>query len=419
MSRSWKLVPLLLILCFATYWPALDNGFISDDYVLLERVETWSQDFSYLFTIPPENFRMTEYAAFRLLKMIFGYRSEFFYVFAILIHFLNCLLLYRLVSILSGNLTTATLAAALFAVVQNPQEAVMWFAGINELLLGAFLLATLLLWAKRRFLWSVLAYLAALFSKESAPVVLLLVPLVEFWRTRRAPPKKEYCYFLLATLIWGGLFIYTAPTNHHIVHGFYNFGAHALAVLVKSLHRLAFPWLYLALLMTIRQHRSWPRDAMAVTLAWMGMALLPYVFLTYQDHVPSRNTYLASMGLVTTLGILIQTESRIRLQRTFVAAFLAVNIGYIWFVKDAQFETRAAPTTELVKELRSRSPGPLLVMDFPANPWMAKLTSRMVPGWQPEFIIVNKPEETCLDCVKLRWDSERQEYTSATQSKPR
>ena len=263
------------------------------------------------------------------------------------------------------------------------------------------------------------AYSAALFSKESAPVVLLLVPLVEFWHSRRGPPKQEYCYFLLATLIWGGLFIYTAPANHHIAHGFYNFGTHTLAVLVKSLHRLAFPWLYLALLMTIRRHRFWPRDAMAVTLAWMGMALLPYVFLTYQDHVPSRNTYLASMGLVTTLGILIQTESRIRLQRTFVAAFLAVNIGYVWFVKDAQFETRAAPTSELVKELRSRSPGLLLVMDFPANPWMAKLTSRMVPGWQPESIIVNKPEETCPDCVKLLLDSKRQEYTSTTQSKPR
>lgn len=34
----------------------------------------------------------------------------------------------------------------------------------------------------------------------------------------------------------------------------------------------------------------------------MALALLPYVFLTYQTRVPSRHTYLASAGLAMLAG---------------------------------------------------------------------------------------------------------------------
>ena len=412
MYHSWRLPLALLGLCFTAYWPALDNGFISDDYVFLERAETWAQDFGYLFTIPPENFRMTTYAAFRLLKGIFGYCPQFFYMFTILTHFVNCLLLWKVISLITGSLRTATLAAVLFATVQNPQEAVMWLGGMHEALLGFFVLATLLLWIRGKFLWSVLAYSVALISKESAPLVLLFIPLVEFCRTGKALPRREYSYFLLPTLIFTGLFLHTAPTNSLIVHGFYAFGPHAIEVFGKSLHRLAFPWFYLAVILTLRHQRSWPRNAVGATLAWMALGLLPYLFLTYQDHLPSRQLYLPSMGLVTALALLMEARDRIRLQRMFVIVFVAVNIGYLWFVKDVQFERRGAPTRELVEELRSRSPKPLLITDFPGNPWTAKLTARLVRGWKPELILVNELEKTCRDCVKLRWNPKTQKYVN-------
>ncbi len=122
---NWRVVLLLAGLGFAAYWPALDNNFISDDYVMLERVNTGGLTFAFLFEIPPENFRLTTYVVFRLLKGIFGYRSEFFYAFMILVHVVNGLILWKLISLITGRPGMGLLAAVLFVTVQNPQEAVM------------------------------------------------------------------------------------------------------------------------------------------------------------------------------------------------------------------------------------------------------------------------------------------------------
>ena len=63
---------LLWLVCVGVFWPAFDNGFVSDDFVLLERVDTWLHNPFYLLEIPPENFRSTTYLAILLLKKIAG-----------------------------------------------------------------------------------------------------------------------------------------------------------------------------------------------------------------------------------------------------------------------------------------------------------------------------------------------------------
>ena len=170
----------MAVLCLAAYWPALDNGFISDDYVVLEWSKQWTEDPSFLIGISPDVFRITSYLAIVALKWAFGYQAAWFHGFAILVHFLNCLLVWKLVSLLAGSARTALVAAAFFAVVQNPQEAIMWLAAMGDALAALFVLAALVLWLKEKFLLGALAYTAALFSKESALVFLLLLPLTEY-----------------------------------------------------------------------------------------------------------------------------------------------------------------------------------------------------------------------------------------------
>jgi hypothetical protein len=92
--------------------------------------------------------------------------------------------------------------------------------------------------------------------------------------------------------------------------------------------------------------------------------------------------------------------------------FVSANIAYIWFVKDPQFEQRAAPTTKLIEELKNEQAKQILIADFPYNPWVAKLTTRLVPGWQPEVITVNQPATSCTACRKLRWNSKTESYSS-------
>jgi hypothetical protein len=89
---------------------------------------------------------------------------------------------------------------------------------------------------------------------------------------------------------------------------------------------------------------------------------------------------------------------------------VAVNIGYLWLVKDAQFERRAAPTAQLLSHLRGTQPRRLLISDFPLNPWIAKMTTRLVPGWAPEMLLVNDPNARCPDCLRLRWNAKTERY---------
>src|ERR1700686_2200563 len=87
---------LLALLCIGAYAPALNNGFIADDFVILQRIEILKTDPGYLFKVVPENFRATSYLVFGLFKAVAGYDARWFYPFTILLHTVNCVLFYKL-----------------------------------------------------------------------------------------------------------------------------------------------------------------------------------------------------------------------------------------------------------------------------------------------------------------------------------
>jgi hypothetical protein len=408
-SNGW-LVTLLAALCLIAYGPALNNGFISDDYLMLEMVREWKQDFSYLFKIAPDVFRLTSYALLWALEGIFGYRPEYFYAFSISVHFINSILLGKVLRLVTRSPRVSALAAIIFAVFQNPQEAVMWLAAIGDALAGLCVLGALLSWLKKRFLISALCYFAGLFSKESAIVVLFLLPLIEVSMTRELRFRREHLYLLVPTLIFSAVFIYSVSGNYMVGDGVYAFGLQTLPVLAISLHKLMFPWLYAGVLAFVIAQRRWlPRET-GMGLAWMAISLIPFVFLTYQNHVPSRHEYLASMGLAWSLSTLLANMTLEPLRIGFIVGFVSINIGYLWTVKDAQFERRAAPTTRLLEQLRAHRPASLLILDFPINQWMARMTARLVPGWRSDMIKVDEPPDGCPECPKLRWNRAREDF---------
>ena len=164
-------LPFLALACLAAYLPALQQRLHRGR---LREPRLGGQVFcppGFLFTVPPQNFRMTSFVVFEGLKRFFGYRPEVWYAVNTLFHFIACLLLWQLLRRLEGE-RTAALATLLFAVFQAPQEAVMWVSAMNETISGIFILATLLLWTKNKHGWALLCYSLALVSKESAPILL-------------------------------------------------------------------------------------------------------------------------------------------------------------------------------------------------------------------------------------------------------
>lgn len=399
------------VLCLLTYLPMFDNGFISDDFVIIARLGSIASDPFFLFSEPPECFRFTSYVCFGALKFLFGYGAAAFYAFNLLVHVINSLLVWRLVTRLSHSEATGRIAAVLFAVMQGHQEAVMWLAAMNETLLGLFMLLCLLSWEAKRKSWSSLLYVPALFSKESALILMGLIPCIS---GRSVPTRRDIIHYCTLGCVSAGfiaLFFTLASRNFMINTGTYSLGTHAITVFFNSMHRMLFPYVYLVVIIALWQRRKIGVVANALPgLGYAAIALLPYVFLTYDNHVTSRQEYLASIGIAWMLAALVLNLRTSGLRKAFVVIFILANICYIWFRKDAQFEIRAAPTGELIEILRERSPQKLLLVDFPYNPWVAKYAANMVDGWNPTMIHVNEPAPDDGNYLTFRWNAASNEY---------
>jgi len=102
----------------------------------------------------------------------------------------------------------------------------------------------------------------------------------------------------------------------------------------------------------------------------MGIALVPYSFLTYSTRIPSRQVYLASAGLALLIGLAIARLAGRRLAAISLAAILLANTAILWTKKHRQFEERAAPTEKLL-EFARKTPGLIWVQCFPLPPFVA------------------------------------------------
>ena len=406
MSNVWKWRLAIVAAAIVAYAPAVNNGFIADDYMILRRIDLMKSDPFYLLAVVPENFRLTSYAVFAALRSLFSYSYAFYYALNILLHAANCLLLYSIVQELTGDSRLSPVSALLFAVFQAPQEAVMWLAAMNETLLGLFTFLTLLLWLRGRYRWAAVSFLGALFSKESAVIILFLVPLIDVLG-RRGLRWRQYAVLLAPTLVFGSLFLLTLGGNFQVGNGTYLPGPHAALVLFKSLHRLLWPWAYVCVVALLLMKRTIPgwRGAAAWS-ALILVTLLPYIFVTYTDNIPSRQVYLASAAFLPLLAAgLLHAGPKL-----FVPAFLVFNVGYMWAVKDRQMMERAAPTTELIQELKHREPGPVRVSRFPYPiAIIAKAAAVTVPGWQWHEVDLG---DSCTRCLVLEWNRETGKYVA-------
>jgi hypothetical protein len=301
------------------------------------------------------------------------------------------------------------MATLLFAVFQAPQEAVMWLAAMNETLSAIFILATLILWIRQRHGWALLCYALALISKESAPIVLMLLPIVQ-WRLKKPLFPRAYLLYFLPTAIFGLVFLKTWAANSMIHYQIYAVTPFAFVVLLMTLHRLLWPWMYIfvALAMIWGSMRLHLRNA-GIAVALIAIPMLPYIFLTYAKALPSRQLYLACMVFMVVAARLIQRVKMPEVRTATVAIFCLWNVSYLWTTKDRQFVERAAPTTELLYVLQSHQPAHIRIDEFAyPEPDIAKDVSFLVPGWTRDMIDVGG---NCTECLAVRWHPATKTYS--------
>ncbi len=391
---------LLALLCVLAYVPSLFLPLIEDDYPILS--EAWDHGspaaFPALMQEPVFRARATSYWTIDALWSAFRLSPPAFHSASLALHILATWIVYWLAALWPRMRPGALWAAIFFAVQEGHQEAVMWFTAINELLQFVFGMGALVCFLaaeRRRRAWglrtvSVLLFGLAMLSKESAVILpaffLLAVPPRE-WRT--AIPRL-LPYLALAALEAGLIFAARA-SSFRFNDGSFSLAAPFWITWPRGMARILWfwGWLSLAAIFFVAKDRAVKGSAWTA-LAWIGVSLVPYSFLTYSTQIPSRQTYLASVGLVLLFGMAVHGLSKAGLSRRWAAALLVVlvahNVGYLWTRKRRQFLERAQPTEQLIR-LARQTPGPIWVKCFPRPDYIAKEAVHVAAGRSPSDLV--------------------------------
>jgi len=385
----WLVLAALAGLCLLAYSRSLSLPFISDDYVQIHLARDYGplSHWPRLAADALYRCRATSLILTYWTEQVFGLHPLPYRLSSLLLHILNTWLVYWLGAWRLIGFRLSLLAAAFFAVHEGHQEAVIWYAALPELLVFFFLMLSLAAWQRwigsgmRAWRWyagSLACFALALLSKESAVAWLGLQVLVLLGE--RAFGRKLVLALVPFAVLAAGYTL--AAFAERSVHLHFNDGTFSLQApfwrtLANSTRRLLWFWGFLGLLaILLRQARRW-RFLLGAAALWIGVSFLPYSFLTYMPHVPSRHTYLASVGLGWLVGagylaVRRPLKSWRRWAPTALAALiLAHNCLYLWTRKQRQFWERAAPTEALV-EFASRSQRPVKVECFPYSPILAE-----------------------------------------------
>jgi hypothetical protein len=463
-----KAGPLLIlaVLAIVAYLPALTQPFISDDYPGIKHslhygpISGWKE----LANDPIERPRATTFVLSYAIYHFFGMRPAAFYSANILLHILNCWLLFAAGRWGAIGYKLSFWGAAFFAVYEGHSEAIMWFSACNELLMFLFGFLSFVFWltfleretakgrheghgGHRRWMWlalSCFSFLPSLLSKESSVifVALFALPLVfPKLRLRQAPYLLPHALICVPYVL--SIFM-TRSQSLRFHNQSFVLSAPFWVTWTKSYGRMLWFWGLSALIAMFvwnrnerrpegiadqpprRQERqekggkksaggaakpatsallallaSWrlvdPQSAILVSVLWIGIGFIPYMFVDYMHRIPSRQTYLASAGLGWLIGaaIIAMKDRYAKNYKWGPPAILAIlllilshNVAYLWTKKRQQYLKRAEPTERLLSLARSVD-GPIYVKCFPSNMAPAHAEAALE-------LTLNKPADTLI-----------------------
>jgi len=415
-----KAAPLfiLAVLAVGAYLPALTQPFISDDYpnIGLALVYGPISGWGAMANDPVQRPRATTFILSYAIHRLFGPRPSAFYFANILLHVLNCWLLFAAGRWRAVGYRGSFWAAAFFAVYEGHSEAIMWFSACNEPLMFFFGFLSFIFWlvfleretsALRWLALSFFFFIPALLSKESAVIFIALFALPLFFpkpKLRQAPyllPHILICVPYVASIFM------TRSHSFRFQDRSFVLSAPFWATWTNSYGRMLWFWGILAAASVFLWSRSVRnpqsstielRSLIFVSFIWMGIGFIPYMFVDYMHRIPSRQTYLASAGLAWLVGaaIVIMKERCAKNYKwappVILLLILSHNVAYLWTKKRQQFLERAQPTERLLSLARSVD-GPIYVKCFP--PPLAPLHAEAALK-----LILNKPADTLI------WDEE-------------
>ena len=198
----------VFLLSFIIYFPSLFTFYTHDDFFLLKisKANSLGEFFNFFnFTQGPEGLGvyrpLTTQAFYFLSNSVFNLHPLALHIISFATFFLVIYLVYKLVNMIVKNNSIAFLAAFLYATSATHYGHLYYLANYQELGLAVFCLLAVVLFIKfisvgniKYYFLSVIAYILALLSKETAviiPGILVLVyGLLKFRKEKILPVKK-------------------------------------------------------------------------------------------------------------------------------------------------------------------------------------------------------------------------------------
>lgn len=193
-QNKWIILLFCLIFNLSLFSNTFQNDFVFDDLVvirdnqILKNIKNLPQLFtSYYYSSSAGLYRPLTMTSYALNYFLFGSGVWSFHLINILLHALNCWLLFLLIYRLVNRKNLAYLTSFLFLILPIHTEAVTGLVGRAELLAFFFSFLTLLLLTvdqtKKWYLpLAILCFLSALLSKETALAVLPIYFFITFYQ---------------------------------------------------------------------------------------------------------------------------------------------------------------------------------------------------------------------------------------------
>jgi Flp pilus assembly protein TadD len=219
--RVCQALLLILAVTFLAFFPCLKNGFVNWDDNLYIRDNPvvrslTAENVHKVFTSSlVANYQPLTFLSYMLDTHLFGGGPSGYHATNLFWHLINSLLVFWLIFLLSGRVSTAFLTGLLFGIHPLHVESVAWISGRKDVLYVFFYLAALLCYwyylkglLRRRFYYGVLAlFLLSLLSKTMAVTLPLVLLLMDYFFSKRSVKEAllDKIPFFVLSLVFGGI----------------------------------------------------------------------------------------------------------------------------------------------------------------------------------------------------------------------
>lgn len=291
LQNIYLLAVVIGLISFIFFLPNLNDGFLSDDYDFLARMDNATNFSTITETINPPNqsfWRPILNASFLVNYSIFGEQSAISYHFINnLLHALTAIFIFLAFYELLEDKKTAFLGSLLFAIYPMHHESVTWIAGRTDLLAALFFVSSLylfILYLKRNKLYfyilSLLLFVLASLSKEMAlslPIIFFLVDIIWFKKdvSLKSYLKKYLPLILVLLLYFAGRYF----SIHQLVGGYSSFGK-TTHLNLSLFSPLISPVFYFTKILNYSSLATYPIDIVAQAGAF-ALMFRKYIILAF------------------------------------------------------------------------------------------------------------------------------------------